>query len=122
MWIGGKAAAWFQFAAKIFQLLHGEAAFEERAGVDAGRGVSLEIYGVALELRGARAKEMVEADFVERGGAGVGGDVAADVVLDAMGADAHAEGVPAHDALHAPLEFLIARETRLYALAHRHLA
>src|SRR5260221_7721217 len=107
MGIGRKAAAGFQFAAKIFQLLHGETAFEERAGVDAGRGVSLEIYGVALELGGARAGKMVEADFVERGGAGVGGNVTADVVLDAIRAHDHGQRVSANKALDAALAFLI---------------
>ena len=58
---------------------------------------------------------MVEADFVERGGGGVRGDVAADVVLDAIGADDHGEGVPADEALDAALEFLVAGEKRLEA-------
>src|SRR5258707_2910422 len=116
MGIGRKAAAGFQFAAKIFQLLHGETAFEERAGVDAGRGVSLEIYGVALELRGARAEEMVEADFVERGGTGVGGNVAADVVLHASGAHDHGQRGSSNPALDSALEFLIAGEQRLEAI------
>src|SRR5260221_5663486 len=81
--------------------------------------MSLEIYGVPFELRGARAEEMVEADFVERGGAGVGGDVAADVVLDAIGAHDHGERVPANEALDAALEFLIAGEKRLKAIGDR---
>ena len=37
MWIGGKAAAGLEFAAEIFELLGGEAALEEGAGVHAGR-------------------------------------------------------------------------------------
>src|SRR6266404_6234426 len=81
--------------------------------------MSLEIYGVTFELRGARAEEMVEADFVERGGAGVGGDVAADVVLDAIGAHDHGQRVPANQALDAALEFLIAGEQRLEAIGNR---
>src|SRR5712672_2560502 len=96
-----ETAAGFQFAAKIFQLLRGDAAFQKGASVDAGRGVSLEVNGVALEFRGTGAEEMVEADFVERSGTGVGRDVAADIVLDAIGAYDHGEGVPANEALDA---------------------
>ena len=70
MRIRGEAATGFQFAAKIFELLHREAAFEEGARVDAWRGVALEVQtGIAFELGGARAEKMVETDFVERGGA-----------------------------------------------------
>ena len=42
-------------------------------------------------------------------------DVAADVVLDAIGAYDHGERVPANQALDAALEFLIAGEKRLKA-------
>src|SRR5260370_39425004 len=88
---GESPTAGFQLAAEIFELLRGDAAFEEGAGVDAGRGVPLEVDRVALELRRASAEEMVEADFVEGCGACVGGDVVADLVADAGGADDHVE-------------------------------
>ena len=110
MRVGREAAAGLQFAAKIHELLDAEAAFEKGAGVDAGSGVALEIYGVAFKGIGARAEEMIEADFVERGGGGVGGDVAADIVFEAIGADDHGEGVPANEGLDAALELLIAGE------------
>ena len=57
MRIGGEPAAGFQFAAKIFELLYGETAFEKGAGINAGRSVSLEIYGVAFELWSVRARK-----------------------------------------------------------------
>src|SRR5260370_25815301 len=107
---GESPTAGFQLAAEIFELLRGDAAFEEGAGVDAGRGVPLEVDRVALELGRASAEEMVEADFVEGRGACVGGDVAADIVLDAVGAHDHGERVPADEAFDAALQFLIARE------------
>ena len=115
MRIGGKAAAGLQFTAKIFELLFGEAAFQKCARIDSGRGVALKIDDVAFELRRARAEEMVEADFVQRGGRGVGGNVAADVVLFAIRAHDHGDRIPANEALDAPLEFLIAGEIRLQA-------
>jgi len=62
---------------------------------------------------------MVEADFIEGGGASVGGDVAADVVLDAIGAHDHGKSVPADEALDAALEFLIAGEKRFEAIGNR---
>ena len=60
------------------ELLLGEPALEEGAGVDARGGVALEedlVAGLAVVLA---AEEVVEADLVERRGRGVGGDVAAD--------------------------------------------
>src|SRR6266446_6998973 len=65
MRIRGKAAAGFQFAPKILQLLRANAAFEERPGIHSGRGVSLKIDRVTFELLSARPKKMVEAHFVE---------------------------------------------------------
>ncbi len=95
--------------------MRGEAAFKEGARVDAGRRVSLKVNRVALEFGGAGAEEMIEADFVERGGAGERGDVAADIVLHAIGAHDHGQRVPADEALDATLEFLVAGEKRLEA-------
>ncbi len=50
------------------ELLLAEPALEERAGVDAGAGVSLEIDLVAAALGVVAAKEMVEPHFIERRG------------------------------------------------------
>src|SRR6266849_8326468 len=61
---------------------------------------------------------MVEANFVERSGASISGDVSADVVLDAIGAHDHGESVPADEALDATLKFLIAGEKRLKAIGN----
>ena len=49
------------------EVLLGQAALEERAGVDAGRGVALEEDLVAGAAVGLAAEEVVEADLVERG-------------------------------------------------------
>ncbi len=108
--VGREAATGLEFTAKIHELFDTEAAFEKGASVNAGSGVALEIDGVAFKRIGTRAKEMVEADFVERGGGGIGGDVAADVVLEAIGADDHGEGVPTNEGLDAALELLVAGE------------
>src|SRR5208283_2113883 len=70
MRVGGESTAGLQFAAKVFQLLDGDATFKICARINAGSGVALEINGVAFKMFAARAEEMVEADFVESGGGG----------------------------------------------------
>ena len=106
--IGRQAAAFPEFAAEILQLLCGKAAFEKRAGIDAGRSMPLQINRVAFELFGAPAKEMVEADFKQRGRGGICGNVPADAVVHAVGANHHGQSVPADQALDPALDFLIA--------------
>ena len=48
-------------------------------------------------LIGLTAEEVVEADFVQGGGRGVRGNVAADAFFLLVGADHHGHGVPADD-------------------------
>jgi hypothetical protein len=60
--------------------------------------------------------EVIEADLHERGQRLVGGDVAAQLRGDLVGANHHADGVPAHDRAQAALDpecFLPTREGRL---------
>jgi len=67
------------------EVLLAEAVEQERAGVDARRGVALEedlVAAVALVLA---AEEVVEADVVEGRRGGEGGDVAADADAGALG-------------------------------------
>src|ERR1700691_2460764 len=113
MWVRSKAAPGFQFTAEIFELLGGEAAFQKCARINSGRGVTLEIDNVAFELGRARAEEMIEANFVKRGCGGVGGNVPADVVLFAIRAHDHGDGVPADKAFNSTFELLIARKSGL---------
>src|SRR5258708_10552577 len=108
MGVGRKPAAGLQFAAEILELCDGESAFQEGARINARGSMSLKIDGVAFEFLGAGAEKMIEAYFEQRGRGGVRGDVAADVVFDAVGADDHGQGVPANQALDAALDFLFA--------------
>src|SRR5713101_2431552 len=119
MGIGGKSAAGLQLAAEIFQLSDGEAAFQKCAGVNAGRCVTLKIDDVSLELIGVRAEEMIETNFKQRRGRGVCGDVPANIVLDTIGANHHGQGVPANQALDAPLDFLVAGKQGLQTRRNR---
>ncbi len=95
------------------QLLLGEPALEERAGVHAGGGVALEEDLVAAAGVVLAAEEVVEADLVERRGRGVGRDVAADADAGALRPVHHDRGVPPDVGADAPLDVLVAGEPRL---------
>ncbi len=56
---------------------------------------------------------MIKPHFIQRGSGGVRGNVAANIVLDAVGAHDHGQGVPTNEALDATLELLVAGEKRL---------
>ena len=73
----------------------------------------LDINDVAFELRRVRAKKMVESNFIQSGCGCVSGNVATDVVLFAVRAHNHGNGVPAHNAFDPALELLIAGEVGL---------
>ena len=110
MRIGGQPTAGLQFAPEVLQFFLRDAAFEKRARVNAGRRVSLEVDDIAIALLGLGVQEMIESDFVERGGGGERRDVAADAFLNLVGADHHGQRVPAHQALDTPFHFLASRE------------
>ena len=95
------------------QLLLGEPALEERAGVHAGGGVPLVEDLVAAAGVVLAAEEVVEADLVERGGRGVGRDVAADLDAGALRPVHHDRGVPPGVGADALLDLLVAGEPRL---------
>ena len=95
-------------------VLLGEASLEEGAGVHAGGGVALEEDVVAAARVVLAAEEVVEADLVECGGGGVGGDVATDTDAGTLGAVHHDRGIPPHPAAVALLHRLITRELRLH--------
>ncbi len=100
MRIGGQALA-VHFAAEVVQLLFADAAFEEGAGVDAGRGVALEVDQVAAVLFGRCLEEVVEADVVQRRAGGEGGDVTAEVRVRQVGAHDHGQRIPAYQRANA---------------------
>jgi hypothetical protein len=61
-----QTAAGLQLAAEVLELLRRQPAFEERAGVNARRGVALEIDDVAVVIVALALEEVVEANLVER--------------------------------------------------------
>ena len=89
-------------------MLLGQTAFEEGAGIDAGRGVALEINQVAGLVAVAAVEEMVEPDLEQRRQRRIGRDVAADAVVVFVLVRHHGHGVPADQALDAALQRAVA--------------
>ena len=113
MRIRRQPAARLQLAAEVAAAARRQPAFEKRARVHARRGVALEIDDVGLAVLALAAEEVIEADFVERRRRGVGGDVSADPVRQAVGAHDHGHRVPADEALDAALDLLAPGQRRL---------
>ena len=109
----------FSSRRKFSSLLRGETPFEKRARVDARRRVSLEVDDVAVVIVALALEEVIEPDFVERGGRRVGRDVTADAVLELVGLDDHRQRVPSDQALDAALDLAAARERRLIGGGNR---
>ena len=99
--------------AEAVELLLGEPALEEGAGVDAGGAVPLDVDLVAAAGGVLALEEVVEADLVEAGGGLVGGDVTADLEALAVGAGDHHGGVPPDEGPDPPLDVLVAGEPGL---------
>ncbi len=104
---------------EVVELVLGEPALDEGAGVDAGRGVSLEVDEVPEPPVGLAPEEMVEADFVEGGRARVGRKMASDAFTPIVGAAHHGGGVPADVGADAALDVLVAGEPRLLVARDR---
>ena len=93
-----------QLMAEIFQVLGRQAAFEKRPRINARGRMSLKVHAVAGLLAVGGVEEMVEADLEQRRDGCVGGDVAADAVIELVLPRHHSHRVPAGQALDAPLE------------------
>ena len=99
--------------AEAVELVGGEPALEERAGVDARGGVALDEDLVAAAGVGLAAEEVVEADLVERRRRRVGRNVAAHTDSRALRPVHHDGGVPPDPRPVAPLDILVAGKPRL---------
>ena len=99
-------------AAEVVEVVVGETTLEVRTGVDAGRGVSLEVDVIARCAVVLAAEEVVEADLVQRRRAGEGREVTTDAVGVLVRLDDHHRRVPADERPDPPLDVLVAREPR----------
>ncbi len=94
------------------KLIRGQPALQEGAGVDARGRVALDEHLVAAAGMRLAAEEVVEADFVERRGGGVGRNVAAHADSRPLGAVHHDGSVPSDERPEPPLGVLVAGEPR----------
>ena len=99
--------------AEMVEVVGREPALEERARVDARRGVSLEVHLVAGLAVVLAAEEVVEADLVERRARRERRQVTADARRSVVGPADHHRRVPADEGAYAPLDVLVAGEPGL---------
>src|SRR5258708_1170094 len=107
MRITRQSATGLKLVSEIVQLLFGQSSFEKRSRIHTGAGVALKIYDVARVRVGAAVEEMIETNFIERGGGSVSGNVAAHVGGFVRPLD-HRHRVPTDDILNSPFQFAIA--------------
>ncbi|RMP03941.1 hypothetical protein ALQ30_05663 [Pseudomonas syringae pv. persicae] len=108
VWVRRQAIA-VDFLTEVVHLVFGDAAFEERTGINAWRCVTLEVDQVAAVLVGRGLEEVVEADVVQRCAGGEAGDVAAQIRVVQVGFDDHCQCVPAHQRANAAFHEQVAR-------------
>ena len=107
MRIGGQPIA-RHLEPEVVELLLGEAALHERSGVDTGRSVSLEVHLITGRSVVLAVEEVIEANLVEGGRAGVSGEMAADRGRTGVGSHHHDGGVPTDVCPDAALDVLVA--------------
>ena len=103
-----------EFVPEIFQMLFGEAAFEESPGIESGRGVPLQVEKIAGLIADAAPKEVVEAHLRQSGKRGKCRDVAADVGVVLVGPNDHRRRIPADEALDPPFQRTVAGVRHLF--------
>ena len=104
----GAAAA--NLAAELFQIRLVEATLEKGAGVDARRGVALEVDVVARVAVVLAAEEVVEADLVQARRTREGAEVTADSFFVLVRAHDHHRCVPTYERANATLDVFVAGE------------
>ena len=101
MWVAGQAFganAWgTEFLAVMRQVLFIQATFQISPGINARRAVRLEEHQIAAVRWVAAVEKMVETHFKQISGAGVAGDVPAQLAIGRIGPRHHGQGVPAHE-------------------------
>jgi hypothetical protein len=104
---------------EVVQLLLGEAPFEKGAGIDARRGMSLDVEQIPAMALARGVEEMVEADVVERRGGSEARDVTPERGILAIGLDHHRHRVPSHEGANPLLERRVPRRSLLQGLGDR---
>ena len=110
---GQPSAGSARLAPEVVELFRAQSPFEERPRVDPRCSMALEEDLVARPAVIPAPEEVVEADLVQGGGAGVGRQVSTDPVEAGIGAQHHRQRVPADHAADALLHRLVAGEIGL---------
>ena len=109
MRIGGEPWRAAQFVTEVLQLLFGQAAFQERAGVNARGSVSLKIHQVPRLVAVGGVKKVVEADFQQGGQRCIRGNMPANAGIVLVLTHHHRHSIPAQEAFDAALHGPVAR-------------
>ena len=107
IWVGS-------LLAEAVEVLFAQSALEEGAGIHTWGSMALEEDLVTATGVILAAEEVVEAHFVQRGGAGIGGNMATYTNSGTLGAVHHDGGVPANPTTVALFYFLITGELWLH--------
>src|ERR1019366_5244753 len=76
--IGAEARGITQFVAEVIEMIGGQTAFEESAGINPGGSMALKVNQVAGLIAVAAVEEVIEADFEQSRERRIGGDVSTD--------------------------------------------
>src|SRR5215468_6095765 len=109
MWVGGEPTAGIKLLTKPLQVSFVNPAFQEGAGIDPGRRVTLKINLIPGEFSGPGAKEMVEGHFIESRRRSVSRNMCSQTAVRAIGVYHHGHGIPADITLDSTLHFPITR-------------
>src|SRR5687768_9894930 len=107
MWIRRQTLA-AQFHAEVVELALFEAVLEERARVDAGRGVPLEEDLITRLTVGLASEEVIEPDLDQAGRRRIGGKVTANALRTHVGPCDHHCRVPTDESAEAAFGVLVA--------------
>ena len=118
MRIGGDALS-VDFLAEIVEALGAETTFDQRASVDPGRGVALDVDQVAAARVIGPAPEVHEADVVERSGRLEAGDMTAQLRTVLVRPQHHHRRVPTDGRADAVLDRRIAWKGGLLVRSNR---
>ena len=113
MRIAGESLA-VDLLAEVDQLLFADAPFEKCAGIEAGRGMPLQVNEIASVVLCRGVPEMIESDIVERRRRGIARDVAAELARLLVRAHDDGHRVPAGERGDATLDVEVARARRLF--------
>ena len=115
----GRQALTVHFLAEVVHLFFADAAFHERTGVNAWRGVTLEVDQVAAVCVGRGLEEVVEADVIQGCAGSEAGNVTAQVRIFQVGAHHHGHRVPANQRANAAFHEQVARHACFVGYGNR---